>query len=238
MPASVIGRFPPLGAVRFFCAWLCFAAASAAISAEHHTETIRIACVGNSITYGLRLDDREQHNYPTVLNRLLGDKVAVLNAGVSGATLLKRGDLPYWQTAAFRDATAVEPHVVIIKLGTNDTKHRNAPHRDEFADDLRALIDHFIGLPSNPSVWICYPTPMYSVFRLMSDRALRREIIPAIEQVAREKGVPVIDLYQTLDHAPELFPDGVHPNAQGAEKIAHAVWAAVRDTVRDLNPEP
>lgn len=234
MYSSQTGRFLRAEIVLFACFTLFLAVMPVSAQPDQANTIVRIACVGDSITYGLRIDDREQHHYPAVLNRLLGDGPVVLNAGVSGATLLKQGDLPYWQTAAFRDATAFEPHVVIIKLGTNDTKHRNAPHRDAFADDLRALIDHFTGLPSAPSVWVCYPTPMYGVFRLMGDRTLRREIIPAIKQVAKEKGVPIIDLYDALDNAPGLFPDGVHPNAEGAEKIAHTVSEAIRDTVREL----
>ncbi len=196
------------------------------------SDPVRIACVGDSITYGMRIEDRERHSYPAVLERLAGDGVNVLNAGVSGTTLLRNGNYPYWTTAAFRDATAFEPDVVIIKLGTNDTKLRNWQHRDEFAGDLRAMIEHFADLPSEPRIWVCLPVPMYGALRSLNDRTLRRELIPVIREVASEQEVPVIDLYSALDDAPEYFPDGVHPNADGARRIAETVWEAVRDEIR------
>ena len=234
MRRTYSGRFPAAGTVPFLL--LIFLGIGGRAMPLHAGDTapLRIACVGDSITYGLRIEDREHHNYPAVLNRLLGGGVTVLNAGVSGTTLLKQGDYPYWHTAAFRDATAFEPDVVIIKLGTNDTKFRNWKHRDDLADDLRALIDHFAELPSKPRIWICHPVPMYGLLRHLNNRTLQRELIPVIDRIAEEKDVPVIDLYSALDGAPEHFPDGVHPNAEGAKRIAHAVWLAVRDEVEAL----
>lgn len=62
------------------------AAVTSPITAQNPGNTIRVACVGDSITYGARLEDREQHSYPAQLQKLLGDDVAVFNFGVGGCT--------------------------------------------------------------------------------------------------------------------------------------------------------
>ena len=99
----------------------------------------RIACVGDSITFGATMKDRAQNCSPAVLGRLLGKEYTVRNYGVNGATLLKKGDRPYWKLKAFKDATAFGPNIVIIKLGTNDTKPQNWNQAGtEYEADLRA----------------------------------------------------------------------------------------------------
>ena len=54
-------------------------------------QTIKVACVGNSVTYGAGIKDRELNSYPKKLQNLLGDSYQVANLGFSGATLLKNG---------------------------------------------------------------------------------------------------------------------------------------------------
>ena len=55
---------------------------------------IRVACIGNSITYGYGLADREHEAYPALPQQKLGAKYQVENFGKSGATLLARGIAP------------------------------------------------------------------------------------------------------------------------------------------------
>lgn len=61
----------------------------------------RIACVGDSITCGAAIRDRAKNCYPKVLGGLLGGKYSVRNYGVNGATLLRKGDKPYWKLKAY-----------------------------------------------------------------------------------------------------------------------------------------
>ena len=76
-------------------------------------QKIKIACVGNSITFGSGIKDRGSDSYPAVLNRLLGtDKYEVRNFGVSARTLLSKGDHPYINEQAYRDAKAFNPNIV------------------------------------------------------------------------------------------------------------------------------
>lgn len=189
-------------------------------------ERVRVACVGDSITYGAAVDKRELNCYPAVLGNLLGGAYDVRNFGVSGATLLKKGDKPYWKEKAFQTASDFGPNIVILKLGTNDTKPQNWKFKAEFEADARELVRHFKTLPSKPKVFVALPvTVVKSSFGIVED-GVRAEI-PLLSKVAKEEGALLIDLHAAVA-AKELFVgDGVHPNVAGAKKIAETVFAAL-----------
>ena len=208
------------------------------IRLENYRETIRVACIGDSITYGASIKNRTKDCYPAQLGRMLGGKWQVRNFGVGGATLLKKGDLPYWNQQAFKDALAFDPHVVVIKLGTNDTKPQNWKYKDEFATDIADMIDRFAELPSSPRIWICQPVPAYPERWGISDTVIKNEVVPLISRIARSKSIPVIDLYEPLSGKPELFPDLIHPNAEGAHGIAAEIYAALTGQIWTAEFEP
>jgi acyl-CoA thioesterase I len=197
------------------------------LAAETAKQTI-VACVGDSITFGAGVEKREENNYPKVLGELLGKSFETKNFGRSGATLLKQGDLPYWKTKEFENASASSPNIVIIKLGTNDSKPQNWMHKDEFISDAKALVLHFRNLPSKPVVHVCLPVPVYETRWGINEPVVQSEVIPALKQVAQELNAPTIDLHTALSDKPALFPDKIHPNAAGAKLIAETVAAALR----------
>ncbi len=190
------------------------------------TQAKLVACVGDSITYGSGIANRTVDSYPAQLQRILRQydpSWEVQNFGVSGATLLGRGDLPYVRQAAFSNAQACNPDIVIIKLGTNDSKPQNWQYKGDFVSDYGNMIDVFRALPSRPQVWICKPVPAFYVNFNIRPEVIRDEILPLIDQISREKNAPVIDLYTALQDSGNLFPDGIHPNAEGAGLLAQAI---------------
>ena len=107
-------------------------------------DKIKVACVGNSVTFGYNLPDRATQAYPVRLQQMLGERYEVKNFGHSGATLLNKGHNPYTRLPEFKDAVRYKADWVVIHLGLNDTDPRNWPqHADEFVGDYRALIDSF-----------------------------------------------------------------------------------------------
>ena len=192
-----------------------------------YSGVIHVACVGDSITYGAGVENRAENNYPKVLGNLLGPGFETRNFGVSGATFLKRGDKAYWTQPEFVKVGAFKPNAVVIKLGTNDSKPQNWGFKENFADDLAAMIDYFRDLPSKPKIWLCLPVPVYEAKWGINEPVVFGEIIPIIRRVAREKRVPVIDLHEALSGKSELFPDRIHPNAAGAAIIAATVKTAL-----------
>ncbi|MBN1844905.1 MAG: hypothetical protein JW810_04420 [Sedimentisphaerales bacterium] len=196
---------------------------------------VRIACIGDSITFGAGIPQRESQSYPAQLGALVGASWDVRNFGVSGATLLRQGDLPYWKQQAFADALAFRPDVVIIKLGTNDSKPQNWRYKDQFPSDYADLIDQFAQLPSRPRVFICLPVPVFQDRWGITESIVRQEIIPVIRQIAREKDVDMIDLYEALDGREDLFPDKIHPNAEGAGVMARIIYQVLTGQTASTN---
>lgn len=187
---------------------------------------VRVACVGNSITYGYGLDSREQESYPAVLQSLLGTNYTVGNFGTNGCTMLRNGDKPYWTDPNFKAATDFDPDIVIIMLGTNDAKPFNWVYKDQFKTDYLALIEHFRNLGAK--VYIAVPAPVYGNGNFSIDASiLNNQVVPLIREVAEQSGTPFIDLHKALGVQPDLFPDTVHPNADGASLIARTVFNAI-----------
>ncbi len=185
---------------------------------------IKVACVGNSITEGSGL----KTTYPQALQQLMGDSYEVRNYGLGGRTLLKKGDRPYWNEAKYREVLAWNPDIVIIKLGTNDTKPQNWKHKKEFVKDYKKLVKSFKDLPSKPEVYICYPIPVFEDKWGINEAAMRDEVLPAIRKIARKTNVEVIDLYTPFTGKSSLTYDGIHPNEKGAALLAAQVYQALQ----------
>lgn len=197
---------------------------AAPIDLANFKEPVRVACVGDSITQG---SGTKGNPYPSQLQKMLGEKWKVGNFGVSGRTLLRKGDFPYWNEKAYKEALAFKPDAVIIMLGTNDTKPQNWAHEAEFVADYRDLVKSFLVLESKPRVFICRPCPVIGKgnFKIVEEN-IQLEI-PRIDALAAELKIDVIDMHAALKDQPELIPDRVHPNAKGAEEMAKAAVKAL-----------
>ena len=149
---------------------------------------IKVACVGNSITYGAFIKKREQNAYPQQLQEILGYDWKIRNFGCNSATMLKSGDVPYWEVKQFADAKDFLPDVVIIKLGTNDSKPQNWRHKNAFIGDYLRMIDSFRKQESQPVVWICKAVPVFPEQWGIKDSVVREEINPRVEYIARKAG--------------------------------------------------
>ena len=190
-------------------------------------EPIKVACIGDSITEGSGLPDPGKNSYPGQLQSLLGDKWKVSNFGLGGRTLLKKGDIPYWKEKAYQDALALSPDVVIIMLGTNDTKPQNWAHEAEFVADYTELVKSFEALASKPSIYVCRPCPVIGDGNFGIVEKNNKEWIKRIDKVAKELNVDVIDMHKALEGKDELLPDRVHPNVEGAGEMAKAAYKAL-----------
>ncbi|HUN65034.1 MAG TPA: alpha-L-fucosidase [Bacteroidota bacterium] len=198
---------------------------------------MRVACIGNSITAGVGVSDPQRFSYPSQLQALLGHGWDVRNFGVSGRTLLGRGDFPYRREPEYAAAQAFKPDVVIIKLGTNDSKPQNWVHRADFIRDYGDFLKPFLHAAAVPRIYLCTPVPAFPGDWGISDSIIRSEIVPLVHQVARDSHVEVIDLYAALTGKPDYFPDKVHPGLDGARAIAWAVYHALAADFR-LTPVP
>lgn len=191
---------------------------------------VRVACVGNSITYGAGIENRERDAYPAQLQRMLGEGYVVGNFGKSGATLLNKGHRPYIEQKEFRQALTFAGDVVVIHLGINDTDPRDWPnYRDYFIRDYLALIDSFRVVNPKARILVARMTPIadrHSRFE-SGTRDWHEQIQHAIEVVAKLAGAQLIDFHTPLYPYPFMLPDAVHPTAEGAGILAQTVCAAI-----------
>lgn len=191
---------------------------------------VRVACVGNSITYGAGIENRERDAYPAQLQRMLGEGYVVGNFGKSGATLLNKGHRPYIGQEEFQQALTFAGDVVVIHLGINDTDPRDWPnYRDYFVRDYLALIDSFRVVNPKARILVARMTPItYCHSRFESGtRDWHEQIQHAIERVAELAGAQLIDFHAPLYPYPFMLPDAVHPTAEGAGILAQTVCSAI-----------
>ena len=190
----------------------------------------KVACVGNSVTYGYGIENREVNSYPAQLQRMLGEDYEVMNFGKSGATLLNRGHRPYSEQEEYKAALDFAGDRVVIHLGLNDTDPRDWPlYRDDFVADYLSLIESF--RQANPSckIWICRMTPIshrHPRFKSGTRDWYWMEQA-TIEQIARLANTELIDLQAGLYNRPDLLPDALHPTAEGAGILAKTVYQAL-----------
>ena len=180
---------------------------------------IKIACVGDSITEGYGLAEQSKTSYPVVLDSLLGNKYSVLNCGRSAATLQKKGNFPFWICKEFSNVFAYNPDIIIVMLGTNDTKTENW-NAANFEKDYKALIDTFKTISTNPKIYLCLPVPVFKTVWTINDSTVVNGIIPIIKRVAKENDLPVIDMYNSMKDQSKNYIEGIHPNEKGAKVMA------------------
>jgi alpha-L-fucosidase/lysophospholipase L1-like esterase len=187
--------------------------------------SIRVACVGDSITQGAKL--AKGMTYPEQLQQMLGSPWIVKNFGKSGRTLLKQGDFPYWNESIYQDALQFAPDAVIIKLGTNDTKPQNWKHISDFKNDYRALVESFRSLQTKPRIYICTPSPVVDPGAFDINNAGVLEEVVWIKELATELNVGLVDMNAAFAGKSNLLPDKVHPNEEGATLLASAAYSAL-----------
>jgi len=190
---------------------------------------LRVACIGNSITDGHGIAMSTQHGYPALLQKKLGNDYWVKNFGVSARTMLDKGDHPYMKEMAWQDALAFQPDIVVIKLGTNDSKPMNWKHGAEFEQDLEKMIKVLNAGTRKPKIFLCTPIKAFKPTWEISDGVIVSEIIPIQQKVARQYGLKVIDLHTLFgDNAELVQSDGIHPNEKGAERLSEIIAQEIK----------
>lgn len=192
--------------------------------------TVKIACIGNSVTFGAGLKNPVREAYPAVLQQLMGDGYEVRNFGLSGATLLKKGHRPYYKTKEFAAALAFKADIAIVHLGLNDTDPRNWPDfKDDFEPDYAWLLDTLKKQNPNIKLYICRLTPIFNGHpRFKSGtRDWYWQIQQTIPVIANANQAQIIDLNKALHNRPDLFADNLHPDKEGAAIIAKTVYEKI-----------
>ena len=189
---------------------------------------IKIAAVGDSLTYGYGLENRQQDAYPSILLELLGSHYQVANYGLSGRSLLSTSDYPYLKEKNAQQSLESDADIVIIMIGSNDSRAAYW-NKEQFIKEYRDLVKGYIKLPSQPEVFILAP-PYVPTSRFgLNNEVIRDEIQQIVEDVAAELGVHFINLYPITEGHPEYYSDGLHLTPLGNRVIAKAIFSALRE---------
>ena len=191
----------------------------------------KVACVGDSITYGFHIDNWFFHNYPYILQVLLGKETYVRNIGLSGSTAMRSAKMSYRRFPNYRKSLKFQPDAVVIMFGTNDANAQNWKGPEVYMAEYRELLQSYRELSSRPMIWLMTPPlPLYPKTEV--DRAMNEHIRQeqdCVKALAEEQDAQLIDLCEkTKDHPDWFQPDGVHPNAKGAMEIAHIIYDAIK----------
>ncbi len=186
---------------------------------------MRVACLGDSIT--------NFTGYPEQLQSLLGNGSVVGNFGVNGATVNLNSNNPYYYDLTYRDARNFLPTTVIIMLGTNDARTDNYQKISNFTANYERLLNRTQRWNSTQQIFLVIPPPIFNNTLDLNSTSYMNGVIPRIRQIASDLGLPLIDAYTPLIDHPEYFPDGVHPNSQGAQIIANTIYHAITMNSKD-----
>jgi acyl-CoA thioesterase-1 len=198
------------------------------LTACQENKPVKVACVGDSITEGAGISPQSELAYPVVLDSLLGDQYTVMNLGRSATTMRYHGDFPYRTAKEYSNIFAYEPEVIVIKLGTNDTKPQNWDP-EKFESSYQTMIDTFRTISTNPEIYVCLPVPVFKTKWGINDSTVVNGVIPIVKNIVQRNNLQVIDLYEPMLDKGEMFFDSIHPDAEGAARMAEIVAGRIRD---------
>ncbi len=192
-------------------------------------EGIKVACIGDSITYGAGvLWSRARDSYPAQLQQMLGDEYQVVNYGASGRTLQEEGDTPYRKTVFIEHSQNIAPDIVVIMLGTNDSKPFNW-NAERYEEQYIKLVQSYQSLEKKPQIFLVAPPAAFikdgedKVVYNIDQNVIENQIHDIVQHVAEQTGATFIDMFEVTKDHPEYFMDGVHGNQNGYKVIANTI---------------
>lgn len=200
---------------------------------------LRIAFLGDSITYGYKTSDPETMSYPAQLNEMLENRYAIGNFGKNAAYVLDAEDKfnvkkdakdrSYRYTEEYLKSKEYNPDVVIIMLGINDIRSIYAltEAQDDFVDTLASLASEYNEQESVKKVYIATSIINHSSTTFIKEFA--DGPLAELQKKAAEKGnFEVIDIYEMtkdkLSNSDFFDDDNIHLNEKGYKIIAEAFY--------------
>jgi lysophospholipase L1-like esterase len=209
--------------IKFLLIWLIF---SGSIFGQ---KLVNIACIGNGVTYGIGVENREKNNFPQQLQYLLGVNYKVTNFGVVNAPVLKSGINGYSKTAVFKSSHDFNPNIVFVELGLDEIKSSDTAFISNFTNTLEGIVQSYANLSARPRVVLLLPLPIFlNDSSLLNNSVIKNKIIPKIQKIAFEKNLEVLDLFSMFIDKQDLFLDKVHPSSLGGTLISKRLYELVK----------
>lgn len=190
---------------------------------------IKVACVGDSITKGFTLLNPRKYSYPSLLQSWLGDQYEVRNFGVNNASARFDSDTPYIKTKSYKKSLESGPEIILLMLGSNDTKRSNW-NRGIFEKDYKSIVESYLALPSPPKIYLLAPIQIHLIKGIplmgLYPETMEGGVRPTIKRIADEFSLPFIDLKELFPDSRYAF-DGVHPQKEGTRLMAEFIYNSI-----------
>ena len=210
-------------------AYLFISALGFLLGTNYAQSKVNIACIGNSVTVGVGVENSAKNNYPQQLQHLLGSKYKVTNYGVEKAPLLSTGMNGYHKTIAFKKSHDIQPAIVFVELGLDEIHRKDSEVFSTFTTAFENIIQSYTLLPTRPRVIILLPLPNFiKDSSLVDNIIIKNKIIPAIQRLAFEKKLELMDLFSLFIDKEDLFLDKIHPSSLGGTLIAKRLFEMVK----------
>lgn len=211
-------------------------------------KVIKVACVGDSITYGANSDDPINATYPAFLQNMLGYDYYVLNAGISGYSVCKTDEYAYRKSVEYSQAQVFKPDVVLFALGINDAnptptqpyKNWDDPtigRESLFRTSANELLDSFIKINPDVQIIMLMPTKLFKVGEdswnaEAWNENLKKHVIPLLQEIAMDRSLRTIEFFNWSEAHKDIFTDGLHPGTQGYKSYARHVYDEIKDAIK------
>ena len=207
-------------------------------------EKIRVACIGDSITYGYAMTNRTHESYPVQLQELLGDRYEVRNFGDPGAgvyTHLKaftgNGPRCWALRGQLEQALAFRPDIVISNLGINDAQEYGKElasdlARGTFVREYVEILNKFKMNDRKVKIVLWTRLAPCAKTHTLKGSPLPFAMSKDLESVARSVGGRGLDMYTPLlplSETAHYCADGVHPEGGACKVIAAETAKCIKD---------
>lgn len=197
----------------------------------YQQKVTKVACVGDSLTEGYQSSGgvKSATSYPAYLQQLLGDRYEVKNFGKTSMTLLRKTEQSYWQTAEYTESMAYDADIVIVMLGTNDTKeaHWNA---QQYKADAVELVNRYRALAGQPRViFAISPYCHQNSGNDITENGIKNLLNPVQRAMIEEQRWETVDMFEKTKHKGDLYhEDKVHFTDAGYRYIAECMYEALQ----------
>lgn len=192
---------------------------------------IRVACVGDSITFGYALPEatRVRDSYPGRLSARLGGGYLVKSFGHTGCTIMNLDWLPpLMKTDEYKASLAFKPDIVLLMGGTNDGSPRNWSHQAQFERDLKKITHSYLTMASHPKVILVLPPRICTkkekgVIEDDHCHNVNQLLPPIFRNFARANALQLIDSRLSITSRDCYTMDGIHLSEKGCSKLANQI---------------
>ncbi len=203
------------------------------LAKEDSQEVLKIACIGDSITYGSNANNVYRESYPAQLQQLYGGEANVMNFGNSGKCIRDSADDPYSRTTEYNGAMLFVPDIAIIMLGTNDSKTYQVPTIATMETAYIKLINALYEVNPSMTIYMATAPVAYNSNFQISNSNIEKIVIPAQQKVAEQYDLPIIDMHEFTKNMSKNYADGIHPSSNGYTYLAYMMHCSLNDITPD-----